>query len=93
MTWASARVVTPVGTRPSRGYRPTLIWLSWKLAPAVKTAAHRAEVVRMRVLRVQSFLQTRIVLLEGVAVHRIVQVEGEVGIEIEERAAERSRRP
>ena len=23
-----ARVVTPVGTRPSRGYSPTLIWLS-----------------------------------------------------------------
>ena len=44
------------------------------------------ELVRMRVLRVQPLLQARIVLLEGVAVHRIVQEEGEVGVEIEQRA-------
>jgi len=46
-------------------------------------AAHRAQLVRMRVLRVQPLLQPRIVLLEGIAADRVVQVKGEVGIEIE----------
>src|SRR5256885_17081392 len=42
----------------------------------------------MDVLQIGALLQTRIVLLKGVAVDGIDQVEREIGIEIEERASE-----
>src|ERR1035441_6103908 len=45
---------------------------------------YRSEVVWMGVLGIQPLLQAGIVLLESVAVHRIVQEEREVGVEVEE---------
>ena len=62
-----------------------MIWLSWKLPPAVKQRPRLAPFLRHQVLRVEAFLQPRIVLLEGVAVHRIVQEEREVGVQVEQR--------
>ena len=44
----------------------------------------------MHVLRIAAFLQPGIMLLEGVAVHRIVQKESEVRVQIEQRPAEKA---
>ena len=44
---------------------------------------HSRDVMGPRVMQVCPFLQPRIVLLEAVAAHLVVQVEGEVGIQIE----------
>src|SRR5262245_16400370 len=43
--------------------------------------------VGMQVLRVGSLLKARIVLLDSVAVHRVVQVEREVGIQVKQGTA------
>src|SRR5262245_19806744 len=44
----------------------------------------------MQVLRVEAFLQPRVVLLDSVAMQRVIQEQGEVRVEIEQRPAQES---
>src|SRR5689334_16114192 len=48
------------------------------------------KLVRMQVLSVDALLQTRIVLLDLVAVNRIIQVKSEIRIQVKQRPSQKS---
>src|SRR5712692_5107010 len=61
-----------------------------KIATAGEQRLRRAKCMWTKILRVRALLQTRIMLLDRVAVHRIIQKKSEIGIEVEKRSADES---
>ena len=88
VTWASARVSIPgrLASIPRVETHVDLVVV--KVCAGYQHGSHRTQLVSVCVLDVQAFLKAGIVLLEGVPADRVVQVESEIGEEVEEGAGD-----